>query len=285
MRSSPSIIGQYWAGVQQRLEAEVAVFSELVRHEGERGRENEAALGRILGSFIPRRYGVGSGLLIDSHDHYSRQTDLVVFDQSDEPSALAQTTQLLFPVESVLASIEVKTTLRKEDVEDCVEKHRSMLSLKPARSHPNGSTHPLFIVLAYDAGISPRKIVQHFQTAGGDTQPDLICVLGPGLVLGTARQLDNGEDGDLAGGLALLKDSEGIYVTADPAGPEMTGTYDGRSYPIVNYGGVNHLADRARALLLFVEALVALLAEMHSRRPPALSDYITPEMRDLVPLD
>lgn len=38
------IVEQYWTGVLQRLDAEVAVFSKLVTHEGERGRENEAAI-------------------------------------------------------------------------------------------------------------------------------------------------------------------------------------------------------------------------------------------------
>jgi hypothetical protein len=284
VNSSPSIIEQYWAGVQQRLEAEVAVFSELVRHEGERGRENEAALGRILGSFVPQRYGVGSRLLIDSQDQYGQQTDLVVFDQADEPSALAQTTQLLFPIESVLASIEVKTTLRKEDIADCLEKQQSLLALKPARSYPDESIHPLFVVLAYSAGPSPQTIVKHFVDAKG-AKPDLLCVLRPGLLLGTAPQITvKDSQHDLRAGLALVKGSDGNFVTGTPTGPEMMSDHQGRSYPIIKYDGVNRLADRARALLLFVEALVALLAEKQARRAPALSYYITDDMRALAPL-
>jgi hypothetical protein len=64
----------------------------------------------------------------------------------------------------------------------------------------------------------------------------------------------------------------------------MISQHAGRSYPIVKYDGENLLADRARTLLLFVEALVALLAEKQARRPPAMSHYITPEMRQLAPL-
>jgi hypothetical protein len=284
MNSSPSIVAQYWAGVQQRLEAEVAVFSELVRHEGERGRENEAALGRILGSFVPRRYGVGSGLLIDSQNRYGRQTDLVVFDQSDEPSALAQTTQLLFPVESVLASIEVKTTLRKEDIDDCIGKQQSMLALEPARPYPDNSTHPLFVILAYTAGSSPETITKHFREAEG-VRPDLLCVLRSGLLLGTAPRLQiAGAQDQLPAGLALVREADGSFVAGHPSGPEMMSTHKGRSYPIVKYDGQHVLADRARALLLFVEGLVTLLAEKQDRRSPALSHYITPEMRALAPI-
>jgi hypothetical protein len=279
----PSIVSQYWAGVLQRLEAEVDVFSELIRHEGERGRENEAALGRILSSFVPRRYGVGSGLLIDAHDSYSRQTDLVVFDQSDEPSALAQTTQLLFPVESVLASIEVKTTLRKEDVEDCTAKQLSMLALEPSQPHPDGSTHPYFVILAYHAGISPQKIVEHFREA--EVRPDLLCVLEPALISGTAPLLRHEEEVEMAAGIALLASEKGDPIRAQPTGPEMMGIHGGRTYPIVRHQGASYLAERPRALLLFVEALVALLAAKQARRPPALSAYIPAAMRSLATFD
>ena len=80
-----SIVEEYSAGVLQRLNAEVYVFAQLVTHEGERGRENEAVIARILQALVPQRYGIGSGLLIDTVDQYSRQTDIIVYEQSDDP--------------------------------------------------------------------------------------------------------------------------------------------------------------------------------------------------------
>jgi hypothetical protein len=126
-----SIVEEYWAGVLARLQAEVEVFARLVQHRGEQGRESEVALARLLGSFVPQRFGIGTGLIIDTEDRYSRQMDLVVFEQSDEPAVLAQTTQLLYPIEAVLACIEVKTTIRKEALDDCATKKASITALKP----------------------------------------------------------------------------------------------------------------------------------------------------------
>jgi len=48
-------------------------------------------------------------MVIDRFDSYARQADIVLFEQVDEPAVLAQTTQLIYPIESVRASIEVKT--------------------------------------------------------------------------------------------------------------------------------------------------------------------------------
>jgi hypothetical protein len=83
------------------------------------------ALSRLLGALIPQRLGLGTGMLIDSTDHYSRQIDVIVYDQADEPAILAQTTQILYPIENVLACIEVKTTLYSDTVDECVKNKRA----------------------------------------------------------------------------------------------------------------------------------------------------------------
>jgi len=39
-----NLVGQYWRGVQGRLQAEVDGFNSLIWHQGELGRENEPSL-------------------------------------------------------------------------------------------------------------------------------------------------------------------------------------------------------------------------------------------------
>jgi len=279
-----TIIEEYWRGVLQRLEAEVAVFAKLVTHQGERGRENEAALARVLEAFVPRRYGIGSGLLIDTEGRYSRQTDLVVFEQSDEPAILAQTTQLLFPVENALAAIEVKTTLRNDDIEDCHTKQLSVRQLVPRREHSDGTSHPLFVVLAYTAAASPQTVATTFAEGSADGLPDLVCVLSQGLLIGRAGVLA-GADEALNAGLALLRDGSDNYVTGTPTGPDMLQMYEGKMFPIVPYERGSLLADPGRALLLFAEALVRLMAKQQGREPPAVTYYLPDETRALAPLN
>jgi hypothetical protein len=68
-------------------------------------------------------------MLIDSKDNYSRQIDLIVYDRADEPAILAQTTQVLYPIENVYACIEVKTTLYARTVEGCAKNKKAVLEL------------------------------------------------------------------------------------------------------------------------------------------------------------
>jgi hypothetical protein len=252
-----------------------------VVHQGERGRENEAALGRVLEGFVPRRYGVGSGLIIDTAGRYSRQTDLVVYEQSNEPTILAQTTQLLFPVESVLAAIEVKTTLNLDEILDCGKKHASIKELGPARPYEDRSEHPLFLVLAYTAAIHPETVLKHIWSMDEPHRPDLMTVLGPGLILGTPAALQMSSREGLVAGLALLRDREGNYIEGQPSGPDMIALHEGRRYPIIRFGDRLLLADPARALLLFVESIARLLATKQNRLPPVISSYVGSEIRDL----
>lgn len=275
------VVEEYWAGVVQRLQAEVDVFARLVRHHGEKGRENEAALSRLLESFVPARIGVGTGMIIDRHDNYSRQTDIVLFEQSDEPAALAQTTQLLFPVEGVLGSIEVKTTLRRADLDDCFRKKRDLLALDSAVPHLDGITrHPLFVLLAYSTDLEPVKAYEHIESAPAEERPDLLCILDAGLVGGIGPLVRGVAEREFAMGQALLRSMVDGRRTGDPvevpraARTQMTYLVEGRAYPVVGRSPNVYLGEPARALLLFVEALARSIARLQDRPQPIMSHYL-----------
>ncbi len=276
-----AIVEEYWAGVLSRLQAEVQVFARLVQHRGEQGRESEVALARLLGSFVPQRFGIGTGLLIDAEDHSSRQMDLVVFEQSDEPAVLAQTTQLLYPVEAVVACIEVKTTIRNEAIEDCARKKASITALEPRRRHPDGSRHPLFFVLGYSASPLPATVYETLKGLPTAGRPDVIAVLEPGLLAGSPDAFAGAPGDDYSGGLVLLRDTSGAIIEQEPQGPDMMGEHNGRLYPLVRHGDRHVMVDPARNLLLFAEALVRLLAAQQCRRAPVVSHYLDERARDI----
>jgi len=279
-----AVVEQYWDGVLKRLQAEVDVFSRLVQHQGERGRENELAFARLLEGLVPRRYGLGSGLLIDAADNCSKQMDIVVFDQSGEPTVMAQTTQLLFPVEQVRAAVEVKTTLTAREVRDCGLKRASVGRLT---SHAPGGKQPLFIVLAYNADSSGATVAANFAALPETERPDLVCLLEPGLLLAKADRL-GGEHEGFAAGLVFLHEREpdgarraGRYM--EPGAGEHASARVGDSvYPVEkDSGGVTRVAEPARALLLFCEALLALLSEWEADPKPWLGHYLGHGTREL----
>ncbi|PLV48013.1 hypothetical protein X011_17725 [Mycobacterium tuberculosis variant microti OV254] len=283
------LISQYWNGVLRRLQAEVEGFNSLISHQGEKGRENELSLARVLSNLIPGRYGVGSGLIFDTEGNESSQTDIVLFDAIDEPAILAQTNQILFPIENVRGAIEVKTSVGKDEIEDIGEKVASVRALV-SRVGPA----PLYTAVGYRVTQSIATIVKHLKslkTDDGDNRPDIFLVLDPGIIgirasIASKLGWEVAESDYLIGVAPLQRRDGGVPLVGEyepaPAGDAPTVVHGGNLFSIHSASDIEFLADSARALLLFSEALVTTLATTDGHRPPGFHYYITPEMRDLL---
>jgi Domain of unknown function (DUF6602) len=279
------VIDEYWTGVLQRLQVEVDVFSRLISHRGEQGRENEQALSRVLAGLLPGRFAVGTGLLFDVNGHQSKQMDLIVYDQIDSPTLLAQTTQLLYPVEEVRCCIEVKTTLNKAQVEDAGAKKKSILDLTRVQA----AAAPLFALFAFDTETSPSAVARNLESLPPECRPDLSCVLDPGMIAGNAEilGLEATSPDEFCHGLTLLHDLSsgarvrGEFVMGQPGQYASWEARGGIVYPVVERGKERILSDPSRALLLFCESLLRWFAKRDGRDVPVLSSYLLAPYRDL----
>lgn len=288
-----TVVEQYWSGVLKRLQAEVDSFNNLIQHSGEQGRENELSLARLLTNFLPRRYSVGSGLLIDSNDDSSKQMDIVVFDQSDAPALLAQTTQVLFPIEDVRACIEVKTTIAKSEVEDAGEKFSSILRLQSTLA----ADTPVFGLLGYGADSHARTVAKNIRglkAEGLDHRPDIFCVVNLGLI-GVRSDLvdwwekppgDPGSDYIIGIACRHEMDNTGNRIAGKfrkPSDGSDTDYFEGGSiYPIVKSADGYYVGEPSRALLMFCEVLVCEMAKRAGQTKPTMLSYVTPTARELV---
>ena len=52
-------------------------------HDGERGGIRERRVADLLRSILPKRFGIGTGHIIDSQNGSSKQTDIVIYDAFD----------------------------------------------------------------------------------------------------------------------------------------------------------------------------------------------------------
>jgi Regulator of chromosome condensation (RCC1) repeat len=78
---------------------------------GLRGGVREIVVRDLLRPLLPAGIGIGSGEVISAGGLRSRQTDIVLYDRRILPSIVHEGTQGMFPVESVLYAIEVKSRL------------------------------------------------------------------------------------------------------------------------------------------------------------------------------
>jgi hypothetical protein len=282
-----SILEKYWLGILQRLQAEVLSFNQLVNHRGEQGRENEQSLSRILERLIPQKYGVGTGLVIDRNGEYSRQMDIVVYDNSDEPTLMAQTNQVLFPIENVMLCIEVKTTIDKDEIDNAYEKMHSLIRLETNNQPPS------FGLVGYKSSIGADTVAKHITSVNSMARPstfDYCFVLELGLVGTMLQHTEERPTSSILTGIAPLHDTSsglrvaGNCVTVADDYPEHEFKVGRQTYPVVSVGALSVAADPARALLIFCEAMLADLAS-RAGRESVMRRYMTDLTRDLLPLD
>jgi hypothetical protein len=96
-------------------------IGDLVPHSGEEGRLLEEFLRNFLRRILPERFAVGTGLIFDSENNYSSQTDIVIYDRFFNGQILTEFSSVLFPIECVYAVIEVKKHLQYGDVQKCIQ--------------------------------------------------------------------------------------------------------------------------------------------------------------------
>src|SRR4051794_24163246 len=122
-------IASLFAEAAKRLRTEFEFIRATNPHPGEKGGEAEAVLRRFLNDHLPHRFRATSGIVIDTENSLSKQTDVIVYDALSSPVYRASETTQIVPAQATAAVIEVKSSLSKEELTDAYAKIASVKSL------------------------------------------------------------------------------------------------------------------------------------------------------------
>jgi len=122
----------YYDALQEIFSKQSSVLTGVLTHYGERGRNDEERLRQFLSNVLPRRFSIGTGLIVsaDVHQQASPQTDIIISDQFWNSPLYRELVADVYPIETVYATIEVKGLLekaakgrgqRKSDLDQCLE--------------------------------------------------------------------------------------------------------------------------------------------------------------------
>lgn len=96
------------------------------------GEVREQGLARFLSDRLPSKYKVARGEVVDAGGFQSGQTDILIYDGSSTAPLLTKRNGLvLLPVEALLASIEVKSMLTREEFRKSVRGVGKLRDLRP----------------------------------------------------------------------------------------------------------------------------------------------------------
>ena len=100
-----------------------------IDHPGLVGRVRELALEHLIVPMHPTGFEVGTGKLVDNQGNQSAETDLVIYNRAVLPPIMHSSRDGVFPVESTFYAIEVKSRITAADVQDSIQKGRSITTL------------------------------------------------------------------------------------------------------------------------------------------------------------
>jgi hypothetical protein len=169
-----------------------------VPHQAEKGGIRERRVRDFLRAYLPQKYGVGTGHIIDRKGNVSLQEDIVIFDQTDSPVLEIDPYYQVFPCETVYATVEVKSFLDGSEIGKCVDHTERLREMYRADLGPVES-----FVFAYDSYASSSKPApvwareKFMEKASGETEQRPM----PSVVLCLKRKF------------ILNLDDEGKYIT------------------------------------------------------------------------
>lgn len=81
------------------------------------GELKELFIAGMLKKFLPSALGVGSGTVVNMSGRRGCQTDIIIYDSRVLPPFIQEQHLGVYPIETVVAAIEVKTTLSRASIE------------------------------------------------------------------------------------------------------------------------------------------------------------------------
>jgi hypothetical protein len=114
---------------QKLLQVKLELSGQSVTHPGTLGEVNENYLIDVLRRYLPNRYAIDTGIVIDSNGSTSDQIDVIVYDNQYTPTLLDQQSHRFVPAEAVYGVFEVKPTINKAYIEYAGDKAESVRRL------------------------------------------------------------------------------------------------------------------------------------------------------------
>ncbi len=119
----------------------------------------ELRLKSIFKNLLPMRFGVARGWIIDNLGGRTEERDILIYDRESAPSFMLDDTTGLFPLESIVDDIQIKSSVRQADVCKIMQKY----------------VHPLPIgkntLIAFTGNLGKSHVLEYFQKE----DPHFLC--------------------------------------------------------------------------------------------------------------
>lgn len=116
--------------LQDQMAARLKADRTALSHPTASGTAAEVNWRRMLEGYLPERYKVSDGFVVDADGLISEQIDVIIFDRQYSPFIFNQDNAFYVPAESVYAILEVKSDLTRQNISYAAAKAASVRRLR-----------------------------------------------------------------------------------------------------------------------------------------------------------
>jgi hypothetical protein len=103
---NPNALGDYWQGIHKALNGRLESVREYLRHPSS-GMNAENYFRDLLRQYLPRRYAIESGFVVNAKGDRSSLIDILIVDALNIPPLSVEPHFKIFPAEAVVGAVEI----------------------------------------------------------------------------------------------------------------------------------------------------------------------------------
>jgi hypothetical protein len=183
----------YWQFRMEGVTARLRAAQQIVSHPGTRGALAENLLRDAIREFLPQRWAVGTGFIVNEHGDRSNQIDLLMYDQLTMSPIYRDWDLVILSPGTTHVAVEVKSNLDSREIPSAFKNICSVKRIDPS---------VMGLIFAYD-GVGAERFGEHVtQWSGGEGVPsrsgwpDRVYNMGQEFVVFPGKLLDDGAVAD-----------------------------------------------------------------------------------------
>lgn len=144
-------IQKLFSALDEEMRLKLSSKIDEITHPTAKGAESELNWTGLLKTYLPERYKISSGFVVDYEGNRSDQIDIIIYDRHFTPFIFQGESTVFIPAEGVYAVFEVKPDFTKANYDYAIEKLKSVRELKRTTAefvHASGkNTKELFNII------------------------------------------------------------------------------------------------------------------------------------------
>jgi len=196
-----------------RAASEAALAAKTMEHAALAGNIREIALRNCVEPYLTHSFRCGSGKIVDTTGHLTKQIDLIVYQTKLAPPLMVSGEVGIFPAECCAYAFEVKSTLNATEIKSALEVANSVKKLRRfPKSDSSGimsyqQSGPVTILFAFGPDISGHELERYLKY-DHDENPSFTGLL----VLGKGYWYWTQDKGWFGAGVEDFSEEQGIFA-------------------------------------------------------------------------